>query len=142
MSLTKTCRDCGYEKPIDDFYRWKSKGSSGFYKTCKGCWSEREVKRFQDSDRTHRDRNLRFKFGITEEEYQWMLEDQNYVCAICWEPERVVGRSLAVDHDHKTGKIRGLLCHSCNTGLGKFLDDPKLLVEASEYLLAHMDQKD
>lgn len=70
--------------------------------------------------------------------YNQMFEAQNGVCKICGNPEthRRNGRvkALAIDHCHKTGVIRGLLCSECNTGLGKMKDDPKILRKAAEYL--------
>jgi fructose-1,6-bisphosphatase len=62
-------------------------------------------------------RQLKRNFGITLAEYDQMLEDQHGICAICGgvNPD---GKRLAVDHDHETGKVRGLLCTSCNTRLG------------------------
>ena len=70
--------------------------------------------------------------GLTLEEYRELLRRQNGVCAIC---KRDDSRgSLAVDHCHKTGLVRGLLCRSCNTSLGKMNDDPELLRRAIAYL--------
>jgi len=69
-----------------------------------------------------------------------MLEAQGGVCKLCSKPETRVNPQtggvsrLAVDHCHKTGVVRGLLCLDCNTGLGKFGDDPTLLLKAVEYL--------
>jgi hypothetical protein len=74
---------------------------------------------------------FREKFGIGLYQYQTMLEQQNGVCYICGEQDF---RNLAVDHDHKTGKVRRLLCTSCNIGLGKFKDDANLLRKAADYL--------
>lgn len=78
--------------------------------------------------------------GITLEQYQEMLEKQNGVCAICFLPEtrkdgrtQVTGR-LAIDHCHKTNKVRGLLCHDCNTGIGKFYDDIPRIIRAAKYI--------
>ena len=73
------------------------------------------------------------KYGITPQEYDALLEKQEGKCAICKETCAVYGR-LCVDHDHTTGKIRGLLCNHCNTGLGKFKDKVELLDVAIEYL--------
>lgn len=78
-----------------------------------------------------RDQHLRRRFGITLKDYERLLDMQDGVCAICGEPETVVGRGgvvlpLAVDHDHATGRVRGLLCLRCNRALGSFearLDD-------------------
>ena len=80
-----------------------------------------------------RARDLRIKFGITPEIYETMLASQNGVCAICSKSCKS-GKLLAVDHDHNTGRVRGLLCMECNTGLGKFLDSAELLRKSADYL--------
>lgn len=72
------------------------------------------------------------KFGIEEIDYQRMLRRQNGVCAICDGPPD--GPSFCVDHCHITGELRGLLCHSCNIGMGRLGDDPNLLRRAVKYL--------
>jgi len=78
------------------------------------------------------------KFGITHQEYAKLYQSQGGVCAICSQPETATRlgkvKSLAVDHDHKTGRVRGLLCSDCNTGIGKLKDDPKVLQSAIQYL--------
>jgi hypothetical protein len=83
-------------------------------------------------------RALRDSFGITLEEYNSMLDAQSGVCAICNQAETHKRngklKALAVDHDHKTGKIRGLLCSDCNTGIGKLKDSRKILLSAAKYL--------
>ena len=77
-------------------------------------------------------------FGITHEQYMELHEKQNGLCGICGQPETVVmyGKQmdLAVDHDHDTGKVRGLLCSNCNNGLGRFYDNVELLQNAIEYI--------
>lgn len=76
-------------------------------------------------------------YKITLAEYQVMHDAQNGLCAICKLPTKGRGQAkntLAVDHNHTTGKIRGLLCTHCNTGLGLFRDDIQLLKEAINYL--------
>ena len=77
--------------------------------------------------------HLKRKFGITPETYNEMLEAQGGVCAICGRPPRD-NISLHVDHEHGTGRVRGLLCFRCNNALGDFDDDPVLLRQAIEYL--------
>ena len=83
----------------------------------------------------YRDMTLRRRFGITLGEYGDKLERQGGACAICG--RRAGKRALAVDHDHATGNVRGILCHYCNTALGKANDDPALLRKMAEYLEKH-----
>jgi DNA-directed RNA polymerase subunit RPC12/RpoP len=79
------------------------------------------------------DLNARLKkYGITEEDFNAMLEKQGYRCAICGSDND--GRELAIDHDHVTGEVRGLLCTKCNLGLGSFEDDITRLEKAKLYL--------
>ena len=87
--------------------------------------------------------DLKRRYGLTKADVARMAEEQNHCCAICGTPEKEmrngITRHLAVDHDHGTGAIRGLLCQSCNTGLGKFRDDPLILARAIAYLAKHKD---
>ncbi len=69
--------------------------------------------------------------GVTEEQYQTQLLKQDGVCAIC---KNKCSKALAADHDHLTGKFRGLLCNSCNRGIGYLKDDVKIITKALEYL--------
>lgn len=107
-----------------------------------------EVKRYRQRNYDkvrliNRSCTLKRQFGITLEEYQKLFESQQGLCAICSQPESVVDwrskevKRLAVDHCHKTGKIRGLLCTNCNHGLGKFKDNPMLLQKALDYLCVY-----
>lgn len=86
-------------------------------------------------------RSLRADFGISLEEYNAMLEAQGGICAICKQPETHKRngkiKALAVDHHHGTGKIRGLLCADCNTGIGKLKDSVNVLQSAIDYLHKH-----
>jgi hypothetical protein len=70
---------------------------------------------------------------IRDEIYRRMFEEQGGVCAIC-KREATGKRRFAIDHNHKNGKIRGLLCYRCNLGLGSFEDDPFLMARAIAYL--------
>ena len=74
-------------------------------------------------------------YGITIDEYDKMFEEQNGVCAICstFEVENTRGR-LCIDHDHRDGRVRGLLCIGCNTAIGSLKDDINLFLEAIKYL--------
>lgn len=76
---------------------------------------------------------LKNRYGITLEQYEAMAESQGSVCLIC-KGNQSAHRSLVVDHCHKSGKIRGLLCDPCNIGLANFRDNPESLIRAAEYL--------
>jgi Recombination endonuclease VII len=76
---------------------------------------------------------LRSRYGISLEEYERLLASQNGACAIC---EEKFEQTPCVDHCHKTGKVRGLLCLKCNTGLGCYDDDPARMLAATIYLAA------
>jgi hypothetical protein len=76
---------------------------------------------------------LKYKYGITESEYEIIRKNQNNKCGICKiELDEI---KCCVDHDHKTGMVRGLLCDRCNTGIGRFEDDVYLLIKATKYLM-------
>lgn len=74
------------------------------------------------------------KYGITLDQYNAMLEQQGGGCAICGAATNKNGKALFVDHCHDTGKVRGILCYRCNTGLGSFKDNAVLVAKAVSYL--------
>lgn len=88
---------------------------------------------------------LKIRYGITTEQYDELFSNQNGCCYICGNEETARHnrskevQKLAVDHCHKTGKVRGLLCQDCNRGIGKFHDDPIRLQNAINYLTKHMN---
>src|SRR5712691_2192430 len=84
-----------------------------------------------ESLKGNRRRKLKRKYGISLEDYERLLALQNGACAIC---RRKSDRMLCVDHCHKTGRVRGLLCHKCNAGLGCYDDDPSFMRAAAAYL--------
>lgn len=100
-----------------------------------GRWNRK--KRVQDPDYQHR-ATILCEFGITHVEYDILLAKQNNTCAICCQPETAKQNGkilrLAVDPDHKTDKIRGLLCRDCNLVLGLIKDDLGRLASAIDYL--------
>lgn len=131
----KTCPKCKITKDYSDFYKCKThKNNCSTY--CKVCSNERTT----SYARNNKDKipttgySLKRRYGISSEEYLAMLEQQGNKCAICEIDQCITGRAFAVDHDHTTKQIRGLLCSACNTGLGMFKDNTKLLQQASEYL--------
>lgn len=100
--------------------------------------------RFKNGPKLKEDNRLRYRAnslllrlqrkGLTLADYEKALARQGYVCAICLGPPGGRWGEYHIDHDHLTGVLRGLLCHSCNLGLGTFQDDPELLRRAAEYL--------
>lgn len=76
------------------------------------------------------------QYGMTLEEYDQLYEKQNGCCAICFIKEQP-NKKLSIDHDHKTGKIRGLLCNPCNVSMGYAKEDIKILEKMIQYLEDH-----
>lgn len=102
---------------------------------CKEC--REEVRKERYDPRHIRDRNLRQNYnGFTLKDYEALFEKQNRACAICCKPQE---KHLHVDHDHRTGKVRGLLCQECNHALGFVHDNPVLVTQLLHYLLQHSD---
>lgn len=127
----KACSKCHEVQPIEQFGLRKDK-CDGRESWCRSC--QRILVRAY---------SLQKKFGITIEEYESMCESQAFRCAICQKECRNQRGNrkdvLAVDHCHKTGKIRGLLCMTCNTGLGHFEDDTDTLTRAITYIRDNRD---
>lgn len=132
VSHVKTCNGCDRELPVENFQADASM-PSGLQSKCKECRAVIDQQTYDaHPERWFKNRLLR-EFGITVEDYEAMLAAQGGVCAICAKECRS-GRRLAVDHDHVTGVVRGLLCLHCNLALGKFDDDPERIERALAYL--------
>jgi hypothetical protein len=121
----KFCPACQTVKPHDDFVKTRAR-TSGLHSYCKECHTRRAR---QTSPMSRREHRLRRRYGIGIEDFERMYSEQGGMCAICWAP-----KPEHVDHDHLTGKVRGLLCFNCNGGLGQFRDDSEVLTRAIEYL--------
>ncbi len=106
-------------------------------------WSRQNKDRIKGYNRVEsaraasRRRTVR-NYGITVEQYAEMLKQQHGVCAICGEPETHIRKGtlcqLAIDHDHETGQIHGLLCNNCNRAIGLLQDNSDTLRRAADYL--------
>ena len=144
MMETRECRVCGDNKNLlADFYLSRkdpTKKSSYAYE-CKDCTIKRTVQYNKDNSETVRSQYLKRAYGMTFEEFENMLSEQNNCCAICGtnKPSKTRGRvkRFHVDHDHKTGKIRGLICKSCNIALGEVEDNIHILKSMIQYLESH-----
>lgn len=135
----KTCTKCNCEKALIDFYRDK-RGQFGVHSQCKKCSLVRQQKYQRENRQKFCDYQRKYHRGVTPEHYAAMLHEQRGVCAICKQPEtsRSCGgdkiAALAVDHCHRTGRVRALLCQNCNRGLGRFHDDSDKLEAAARYI--------
>jgi len=130
----KACSTCDQVKPLSDFKK-DPRCLDGTKNQCKSCVNvRRRQTRKRDPEKDRADA-LWHKYRLRQEDYDEIYNFQKGCCAICDTHESEAPRQrLAVDHDHQTGEVRGLLCDFCNTALGKFKDDTALLQEAINYL--------
>ena len=137
----KTCKDCGEEKSLDEFYNslGGKEGKSSYCKPCdsarKTAWRkanpEKEAEKYRRS-------HLKRKYGLTVEQWDEMFEAQDGCCAACGTSEPG-GRydTFHVDHCHDSGEVRGLLCYACNVALGQLNEDPERIRALADYAEAH-----
>lgn len=168
MNLKK-CTRCKNTKETNNFSKC-IKSKDGFYSHCRACKSEiarnyrknnpekskeydrrrgakyREKSKerrkvyYQENKDKFRDRRFLKKFGITLDEYNKIFEEQNGCCVICEKHQIEFERALAVDHNHKTGEVRGLLCTYCNMGIGQLNENIEVLERAIKYLKKYNDK--
>lgn len=144
MKLKKppvVCRDCGETKP-SAFALHKQRGLQHQCKECRAAYNRQHYlnnkELYKESARLRRlrvdvrDEKLKRAYGISGTDYERILEKQGGVCAICGSAPHK--KRLAVDHCHKTGAVRGLLCSICNVAVGLLKDDPELIENALNYL--------
>jgi len=146
--LTLNCTKCGEIKPESEFSRESKNTRRNFRRTdCKSCVYTRQKKRAAEPGvREHRTKTRRVwsrlnKYGFTPGLYEQRLEEQGNACAICKTKEPGGRGQFHADHDHKTGRPRGVLCHSCNVSLGGFKDNLEALAAAIEYLKKYSEDK-
>jgi hypothetical protein len=133
----KWCGLCSSLKPLEEFYR-RSASKDGRSYRCKDCsnannseWMKAKPK--EERQKIYFERDLQRKFGISTEVYNAVFLAQEGVCAICKQPNPNRNR-LAVDHNHATGEVRGLLCGPCNMLLHRIENDPDWANKAFSYL--------
>jgi len=160
----KKCCSCEQLKEHKYFHRDRKK-SDGYYPSCIACrlpkikkTREKDLIRAREYEKKKRDRArqnnpeayyakrrataYKYRYGISLEDREEMLKQQNYACAICLRKESELSVKLYTDHDHSTGAVRGLLCPSCNRGLGLFLDNTKALSAAVRYIQSSQGKKE
>lgn len=140
--IEQECCRCGVVKPIGEFYKSKAHWHGHSY-ACRDCVANKHKTKYR-ADPVFRktvikratDRNRLSKYGVSPEEFQARLLTQGGGCAICNKKLDESTRGLIghVDHNHDTGKVRGILCSNCNTGLGVFKENKKSLLKAISYL--------
>ena len=101
-------------------------------------WARNKARTAKYKD-THRNWKLQKDFGITLEDYNKMFADQKGLCLGCYKHQSSFKKAMAVDHDHTTGKIRGLLCMKCNSVLGYVADDSTTLRRLADYADKHKE---
>lgn len=136
---SKTCSACNEIKPLDKFFAQRST-KDGKQTFCKKCNKLKYAEKKSSSEYllSQHDKHLQRKYGINLDTYEDMYVKSGGKCYICNSVDPGQQRKhFCVDHDHKDGSIRGLLCYSCNSGLGFLKDDTDLLNKAINYLEKH-----
>ena len=116
-----TCTRCGIHKPRTEFYTRKNR-KSGCTSECKSCHKERVTKRYKEDPDLANDRRAARTYGVDLSYIQNLREQANGICQCCGRPGLHHHKRLVIDHDHITGRVRGLICSNCNSILG-FCDD-------------------
>ncbi len=150
----KTCSCCKQAKTLNKFrFIRKNKDGSDLYRAkCYDCYNKIYNERYQSKSEEERRQiylerknkytfeerkqdRLKRRFGLTIDEFDKMLTEQSGKCYLCF--TEILGKEVKVDHSHKTGKVRKLLCHNCNTALGHLRDDVDLFKRCIDYLEYH-----
>ena len=150
---TKTCKECQEPKPLSEFHK-RAAEPDGLNTRCKPCARARlngyrkanpeGTRRLYNKahDRIRRDDpdyRYRWAYGMDRGEYDALVEKQDGKCGICGVTENLNRNRWCVDHDHSTGKVRGLLCVKCNTGIGNLGDTLEAVEKAVKYLKENSD---
>lgn len=126
----KKCTKCGELKSLSEYYQYRPRKTRTYYRSaCKACYVKQVSQYHYEDPRRQRKRDLAKLYQTSPEEIEKLKKYQNSCCAICSQNIK-----LEIDHDHVTGRVRGLLCGMCNRGLGHFKDNLVLLHGAIAYL--------
>ena len=143
INAPRKCTKCGIVKNPEDFFADTTKKITGRRPDCKECNKKRVSKWVKKHQKETTFRQYlwaaKHKYNLTEEQYHEMMDRQDGKCAICkktpsYKRHKKTTIRLHIDHCHKTGKVRGLLCTKCNSGLGMFQDDIDIIKSAIKYL--------
>lgn len=169
MHETKFCKTCRLGKSLPEFKNKKSGkfGVAAICKKCESAFRKTEGYREKDRERLRKNPEIREKrnkytyrwkeknkdkvqitqkkwflkklYGLTLDQYNEMFNSQCGACSICGKHQSLLEKSLSVDHDHNSGKIRSLLCSNCNTAIGLLDEDVGLLKKVVDYLNKHRE---
>ena len=151
---TKICSMCKIQKSLNEFSKTKQL-KSGYKAHCKVCHNNINKKYYSNENnykrqvlwakanpesrkKSYRKNKIKKEYGLSWDEYLSLIEKFNNSCGICGGKDLI---NLSIDHNHKPGEVRGLLCNNCNNGLGRFKDSFSLLNKAIEYLNKNDAQK-
>jgi hypothetical protein len=152
MDIIQTCPKCNIPKPLNETYFAFRKDSGKYRKACKECLSVYHKKYYlgyyqenkQDLRFTRREKSRQYRkdhpdhwlkrYGLTREKFDTILAQQGGVCSICKGPPTGKHKTYQVDHDHRTGAVRGLVCHMCNMAIAYLRDRPDLAKSVAQYL--------
>jgi arginyl-tRNA--protein-N-Asp/Glu arginylyltransferase len=142
--VNKICKTCLVTKELEQFPKGRTKndGSVTYRPHCLVCTVAQNLDVYHNKGGKEKQKKRSFKnnlkkYNLSPADYELIFNKQNGLCAICGTNKSHrsdVSYNLFVDHCHTTGKVRGLLCHHCNTGLGHFQDNSNYLQKAIEYL--------
>jgi len=139
MEKGKTCVTCKQWKLFSNYWRHSS-GRFGLRPQCKVCIRNVQRRyRKSSSGKIHGRKKIIHQYGLSVDKFNEQLENQKFRCFIC---RKISKKTLFIDHDHKNGKVRGLLCNRCNVGLANFDDDISRIKWAALYLRRDVDLRD
>jgi len=133
---TKRCPKCGLHLPLTREF-WNKNAAACRHKTasyCRKCLKVYRRERVALRPHVYRASHMKRGYGLTLDEFDALLAKQGGVCAVCGTADPAGRGQFCVDHEHDTGRIRGLLCGRCNSGLGYFQDSSEALRAAADYL--------
>jgi hypothetical protein len=130
---TRKCNKCNEILPVSEFHIKADKNTNHyrFNSPCKFCANIGRNISYQKAYQR------KIKYNLTQEDYDLKLKEQNYSCAICNMHKDDYSKEFSVDHCHITGKVRGLLCNNCNSGIGFFDEYEYVMKKAIQYLKKH-----